>query len=961
MSFQFSSPMWLWALVAVVPWVVWLTIKSDAPMDAWRKWVAMGLRMIIVLAVVFALAGLQWKKKVEGMNVFFLMDRSESIPSEKQQTEQSWVNHVCGTMEQSDKAGVLVFGSDAAIESSPQTKVDVQKIQAVINPQRTDISAAVRLAAAAFPETGQKRVVILSDGNENVGDAMAAIGSAPGVSVDVVPQGVERGQDISIRKLVVPSTVKNGQTFDVKIFVQSDSAHAATLRLFRNDEYLGEQQVEVSAGKNLFSFPQTLDRPDFYSYKAEISAPKQYDSVIENNRAVAYTRVWGKPRILVLSSNPDHDKTLADALKTGNYDVINSGLDHFPTTLAEMESYDEIFLCNISAGDMGMDAMRLMESAVRDFGVGLICVGGDQSYAAGSYRGTPLESVLPVDMDLSSKKVLPKGAMAIVCHATEFPNGNMWARNIAYAALDALGPQDEMGIVLWDGHERWLFDLQAVGDKSMMGGLIGNMNPGDMPAFEGPMVKAYEALKKSTANIKHMIVFSDGDPSPPSSTLLNNIVADKITISTVMIGGHVTPDNMVKMADEGNGHFYDVRSPEELPQIFIKEAAVILKSAITEGAFTPTVQTSTELIKGIDAYPQLLGYVCTNPKGRAEVPLLTGKGDPLLAHWQYGLGRSVAFTSDASAKWAAQWMGWAHYRQFWSQVAQWSLRRIDVSDFVTEISSENGEGRVSVEAVDSQGNYRNFLDLQTLIISPKGDKQQIHLEQTGPGHYEAKFPTKEVGSYMLNLMHMDGGQLRGSQPLGLSINHSPEFDDPEPNINLLRRLAESTGGKILDPTTESPFRHDRQKTFQPFDLWEWLLKLAVILFTLDVAIRRIQIGREEWGRFLAWSRQTFFFWKPEPRPVEADASLSALLNRREQVRSTQTAPAIAPDPSLFQPAQPATAPEPTQETASSQSGSPPPPDDPVSPATPSKTASKPPSSTASRLLDAKRRARKRME
>ena len=177
-----------------------------------------------------------------------------------------------------------------------------------------------------------------------------------------------------------------------------------------------------------------------------------------------------------------------------------------------MQSYDAIFLSNIAAGDLGPDAMRLLESAVRDFGVGLVCIGGDQAYAAGGYRGTPLEEMLPVDMELSSKKVLPNGALAIVCHATEFPNGNQWARDIAYAALAALGPQDEMGIVLWDGNNRWLFPLAKVGDKTEMGRQISGMNPGDMGDFQGPMQMAYDALAKSTANLKHLIVFSDGDP-----------------------------------------------------------------------------------------------------------------------------------------------------------------------------------------------------------------------------------------------------------------------------------------------------------------------------------------------------------------------------------------------------------------------------------------------------------------
>ena len=439
---------------------------------------------------------------------------------------------------------------------------------------------------------------------------------------------------------------------------------------------------------------------------------------------------------------------------------------------------------------------------------------------------------------------------------------------------------------------------------------------------------------------------------------MNSITSDHITISTVMIGGHVAPDNMVKMADQGRGRFYDVRSPEELPQIFIKEAAVILKSAIFEEPFKPQLQTSTELVKGIGAteYPTLRGYVCTTPKGRAEVPLLTQKGDPLLAHWQYGLGRSVAFTSDAKSRWAGDWMAWPKYRQFWGQVAQWALRRVDVTDFSTEISVDKGVGRLSVEAIDNQGNYRNFLDLQTIVVSPKGEKQHLHLAQTGPGRYEMTFPTKDVGAYLLNLMHMEGDQLRGSQVLGASVNYSPEFDDPEPNINLLRRLAEAGGGKVLDPVIDNPFQHDRLKTFQPRDLWEWLLKFAIILFPLDVAVRRIQLDREEWLKATRTLRRMIFFWQPEKRPATADESLAALLTRREKVRTTQTAPATAaPNPDLFRPQTQAVIIDRTsegQETSSvSESAEP--------EAKPAE--SKPAASTTSRLLDAKKRARKKLE
>ncbi|HZQ46447.1 MAG TPA: glutamine amidotransferase, partial [Verrucomicrobiae bacterium] len=509
--------------------------------------------------------------------------------------------------------------------------------------------------------------------------------------------------------------------------------------------------------------------------------------------------------------------------------------------------------------------------------------------------------------------------------------------------------------------EHWLFPMTKVGDKKELGRQIAGMQQGDLPGFEGVMGLAHEGLKKSTANLKHMIVFSDGDPNAPTPGLMNSIVSDKITVSTVLIAGHAGPDTMIWMADHGKGRFYNVTSPNDLPQIFIKEAAVILKSAIYEDPFKPQLKAPSEVVRGIGGgeYPTLLGYVATTPKSRAEIPLVTDKGDPLLAHWQYGLGRAVAFTSDAKAKWSKGWLGWSKYQQFWSQIAQWSLRRLDNADFNTEVSVDKGQGEIITDALDAQGNYQNFLNLDGVVVSPKGERFNVHLEQTGPGHYEAHFPTKEVGTYMLNLLDKKDGKVRGSQVVGASINYSPEFNASEPNLNLLRRLAESGGGRILDPenATDNTFLYNRQKTFQPRDLWEWLLKLSVLLFPLDVAVRRIQLDRDEMHRAWRRVRGWIFFWRGVPREPEAEESLAALLARREQVRTTQTAPA-QPQADLFRPQKPVILPVAQDFSApvgAADQGSKP-------SAEPESEEAKPaPANTTSRLLDAKRRAQRRKE
>ena len=279
-----------------------------------------------------------------------------------------------------------------------------------------------------------------------------------GVTVDVVPHGRVRAPMMSRSKnsRSLPGSRK-ARPSRSKSHIQADQATPATVRLFRNEQFLGEKRVQLSAGKNLFAFPQTLPDPGYYGYDVQVDV--KGDPLPQNNRASGFAIVSGDPQILIVSADPEKDKPLAAALQSPAYQNRLVGVEDFPGTLGEMQSYDAIFISNIEAGDAtwATTAQKLLESAVRDFGVGLVCVGGDQTYAAGGYRGTPLESTLPVSMELDSKKVLPSGAVVLIMHGMEFNNGNQVARDCAQGVLAALGPTDEMGVLLWDGTERWLF------------------------------------------------------------------------------------------------------------------------------------------------------------------------------------------------------------------------------------------------------------------------------------------------------------------------------------------------------------------------------------------------------------------------------------------------------------------------------------------------------------------------
>lgn len=950
--FQFSHPHWLWLLLPAWGWIVWLARTSDVQIAPVRRWLACSVRLLIITALLLALAGIQWQRPIEGMNVFFALDRSDSIPSVQQERALDWLNHVVRDKPQTDRAGAVVFGSEAAIEATPSATFNLPEVQAVVPTERTDVGNAIRLATAAFPETGQRRIVLLSDGNENLDDAFNAAVSAraSGVSMDVVPLGAERDNAVSVRRLELPSSVAKGQAFEVKVFVQASRAGPAKVQLYRDERYLGENTVQLEAGKNLFTFPQTLAEPGFYNYDVRVETPG--DPLPQDNCAFGFAWVRGLPRVLIVSTAPAADEKLAEALRSSDLEVKLTDLKGFPASLAEINSYDSVFFCNVAAGDVSREQLRLLESAVRDFGVGFVCVGGPDTYAAGAYRGTTLETILPVDMELSSKKVLPPGALVLIIDRSGSMMGNKldMARQAAMGAVQALADTDYIGVIAFDGAPFVVTELQKGANRKQIIGAISRIDCGGGTSMYPPMERAFEMLKNVKASLKHCIILTDGVSTPGEfHDLARKMAENRITVSTVGLGEDLNGQLLEEIATLGKGRFYAVPQPMTLPQIFIKETAIVLKAAINEEPFTPKLVSATEPVRGIvgGTYPQLFGYVATEPKPRAEIPLVTEKGDPLLAHWQFGLGRTVAFTSDARNKWAHDWIGWPQYQQFWRQVAQWSLRRLAKADFVAEASIEAGAGRVSVEALDARGEFQNYLSLQAVVVGPSGVKQTVALKQSAPGQYEANFPAPQTGAYLLNVMQMENGQPIAQQIVGASLAHSPELASSGPNLPLLKRLAEVTGGRMLDPTgpASNPFYHEREKTFQSQELWEWLVRFVVLAFVLDVGLRRVQLEAEDLQRWLAKLMAWLPFWAKAKPVSETAPSLATLLSRRNELREQQAAlpvrevstasPSIAP--AIHLPLQPPA----------------------IESETPAAESSAPEAGTTSRLLEAKRRAQQR--
>ncbi len=850
---RFAFP-WFLTLLVLLPVVVYLGLHVRA-LGKVRRWIATGLRVVIIGALVLALAGAELVRRNDELAVFFLLDRSDSVPDAERRVAAQYVrNAVDAFMQPGDQAGVVAFARDASIERKMSELGDLGDVQSLVEPAATDIASAIRLAMAAFPQGYMRRIVLLSDGNETRGAALEEIKAAraAGVSVDVVPLAPVSGAEVRVREVDAPSVADADAPFQLRVVVESTEATTATLRLFQNamgdQRMLSPQEVTLEPGDNVFLLSQELSASGLYEYEVRVEA--ENDAVAANNTGRAFTRVRGEPVVLNIAAQTEESEAMVAALRDEGLNVTTIRPLQMPPSLAQYQPYDSIVLNDISATDLSSDQMAMLESLVRDQGIGLVMVGGPNTFGAGGFLETAIERALPVNMDIKQRRILPRGALAVILHTVEIPDGNVWAREISLAALNVLASQDLMGLLgyTWERGDAWLHNLSPVADKRAHTQAIINQIQaiGDMPAVNGTLNMAGRALERADAAVKRIVIISDGDPAAPQQSTVNSIIAAGINVSTVCIAPHSPSDQVMlrRLAEATGGRFYFVNNAQNLPQIFSKEAATVRRGLLIEEPFTPLVQHDSELLFGLaqTGLPQLRGYVVTTAKANATVPLISHEDDPVLAHWRYGLGKAVAFTSDATSRWAAQWLDWEGFNRFWAQAVRWSMRETTDSTFQVDTRLVDGRGRIRIDAVDAEGRFVNFLAPAGVVTGPAPDFSRIplELEQTGPGVYEGDFPVDDTGVYLANIAYTTEDGAQGTLTTGLALDYSREYEYTDTNLNLLQQAASTGGGRVLIGG-DNPFRHDLVPTPRITPIWPWLLAIAALALPIEIFVRRVVV------------------------------------------------------------------------------------------------------------------------
>ena len=905
------------ALAAPVVYLGWRSLAGLGPV---RRWVAVGARLLVLLLAVLVVAGARWERQNRAVEVIVLRDVSESttlVGGFPGATLRDSVNDYlqqsvsADDKEPDDLVGVISFDAQANVDAIPNTGLVLGTQPVRRGSGGTNPAEAIQLALATLDASAMHRLLLVWDGNATSGDLDAAVraAKAQGVPIDVMPLAYDVNNEVLVERFVAPTWKRENEPFGVDVILRSTNAvdvtgqlqvlhqgqpmeiapgtadprvRTVTLRPGRNVERV---QVPALPEGGVHQFKAIFTAPNVGVETAAGGAPAPAgamaaagvaagDTLIQNNTADAFTFVRGQGRtLLVDNSTGDSGRRLRAALAAEKIEIDPDrvGIDAFPTSLVELQNYDAVVLVNVPRGAGGLSdgQQEALAAYVHDLGGGLVMVGGPDAFGAGGWQGSKLEEVLPVNMDIPAQRQIPKGALALVLHSCEMPDGNYWGIQCGIKAAEVLNARDDIGVLSFDwngGGAAWDYPLSAKGDGGRVTGAIKGAQLGDMPSFDDTLNlalnggKGSPGLVDSDARQKHIIIISDGDPSPPNPAIVQGLRDNQITVSTVQVYGHqpgVIEPVMQQLATQTGGRFYGPieDNPNQLPQIFIKEASVVRRSLIYEdlknGIPVKGTLSASDLVSGIDTVPPVYGMVLTSrkPDPQVEVPLTAGKNDdPILASWQTGLGRAAAFTSDAGSRWAAQWVSSELYQKFWAQVVRGVSRPPESTDFDVRVTAEGGKGKIVVEAVDENNAFKSFLAIRGGVVGPSGSPQDVRLVQTAPGVYEGEFDANEPGNYVAGLSYTGTGGYNGVLRSGTAVNSSPELRELRSDAAALRNVAEATGGRVLrpfDPLDQGGLftRAGLAVSSSPLPIWDILLPILLGLLIVDVAVRRIAWDR----------------------------------------------------------------------------------------------------------------------
>jgi Mg-chelatase subunit ChlD len=858
---EFAAPQWLWLLL-LLPLVPLLRWRGGADEGRTRRMIGSLLRMLSLAMLVVALAApLSADDAARGTDVIFALDASRSIGPEQLGEALAFINQAGTRAPSGSRVGLVVFGADAEVERLPQAAAEpIRELGAQVQGEATDVARGLEVALGAFQAARNRRVVLLSDGQENQGDARAAAAVARAMGVEISTVALRRDparDEVRIRGFSAPARVSAHEPFELRLQVHARRPVEAELVVLRNGALLENRTVQLRAGDNSIAFVEQAEDSGLVEYEAIVNPVR--DGEPGNNSYQAFVEVSGVPRVLHAVGGEGEGAPLREALAAQGLTVTTVPGSALPGSMRELADHDLVILDDVSGFDLSLAKMELLQDYVSNAGGGLIMLGGARSFAAGGYHATPVEEVLPVAMDVSTEVKIPSLAVAFVLDRS----GSMGSRShgeeklsiaksAALAAIEVLNPMDRVGVLAFDSAAEWVVPLTLAQEREAIVERLRTLSTGGGTDLFAALQEAHREMLRQQAKVKHLIVLSDGlNASSGSFDALGEAVArDGITISTVAMGADSDRQLMQRLATRGRGRYYYTDDIRNVPRIFTSETLVVARELMVERRVQPRLVRRGELLQGLaaEALPALDGYQRVFAKPGAQVLLDTGSEDPLLVTWRHGLGKALVFTSDLRGRWSGEWLRWPGFNRLAGQMARWTLRRSGKQVLLPRFSVSGQRAEVLVDALDPDQRFINGLTLRGVVSDAQRNASEVGFEQIAPGRYRASFPVSGSGRYYLTLSAPEdpdaGLDPVGPRTFGLAVPYSDEYLDLGVNTALLEDLASATGGRALDmrPAAIAGLVAPREAASPASQRLVWpLVLIALLALVAEVAVRKLPV------------------------------------------------------------------------------------------------------------------------
>ena len=859
----FTQPVYLLAVPLVVAFYFVAHRRRATPRGPWP--LALWLRAAIALSLILALSGLRLPARPRSIATVFVVDRSASVPADIQEATKTFVRQALQKRGPDDLAAIVTFGESPRVEL-PLGRHKDHAIWSEPPPGRaSNLGAAMQLAADLLPPADGgplRRLVLLSDGNETVGDAQRDLLRPQLRDVEVAVLALPaRLQDSAITSLVVPPAVREGEPVEVRVSLYSPTQQEARLRLYAQGaqgsgySYLiHDEPVTLENGTIERAIFVSDLQPAAWAFRAELSAGN--DSQPENNTSWAYTIVGEAPRMLIVEGSPAPELRAALAGSKMVVDIVA------PSALAasadKLAQYETIVLNNVHADDLGKARQQALRDVVANYGKGLVVIGGESTFGLGEYAETPLEEALPVTVQPPDKDQAASLALVLVIDrsgsmsATDTGDRRATrmdlAKEGAIQAVETVQEGDQVGVIAFDYDARWISDMKTIrgaADTRSVADRIATIQPDGGTDIYRAMELAYRGLQQVQARIKHVIVLTDGEQGSPAPfpTLVNAMRRTGITVSTLGIASTGSAASTLQnIARLGQGRYYVTTNARDVPRIMTQEARLAGRSFKQERDFKPRLVGAAPAVRGLVPadFPDLHGYVRVSPKPASETVLTSDQEEAILAQWQFGLGRSLVWTADAEGAWSKDWTGTEQFRRLWQQAVRWTMPAPNVPGLQVQVRAVDDFAYVRVESAEPTGEFRNHLTTTADVAHPDGTARRITLPQTAPGRYEGRFPVSAPGVYFFSLEQRDEkGQAVAQQLSGYALPQLAEYRLGDPNRVLLERLASETGGPLVRRPDDA-WRRDTVRDRKLQEVSPYLIMAALLLFVADVAVRRMR-------------------------------------------------------------------------------------------------------------------------